>query len=43
MLVKEVVDLMQAAGIDAFIGNASEELALANLVSMPTLVSLACA
>ncbi|EIE21164.1 amidase signature enzyme [Coccomyxa subellipsoidea C-169] len=37
MLVKEVVDLMQAAGIDAFIGNASEELALANLVSMPTL------
>lgn len=39
MLVKEVMDLMQAAGIDAFIGNTSEELALANLASLPTLVS----
>lgn len=36
--MKEVIDLMQAAGIDAFIGNTSEELAMANLVSMPTLV-----
>lgn len=37
-LVQEVVDLMDAAGIDAFIGNTSEELAMANLVSMPTVV-----
>ncbi|BDA44986.1 Glutamyl-tRNA(Gln) amidotransferase subunit A [Coccomyxa sp. Obi] len=37
MLVKEVLDIMQAAGIDAFIGNTSEELAMANLVSLPTM------
>ena len=29
---------MQAAGIDAFIGNTSEELAMANLASLPTVV-----
>ena len=40
MLVKEVLDIMQAAGIDAFIGNTSEELAMANLVSLPTMVCL---
>lgn len=40
MLVKEVLDIMQAAGIDAFIGNTSEELAMANLVSLPTMVWL---
>jgi hypothetical protein len=39
MLVKEVIGLMDAAGIDAFIGNTSEELAMANLVSLPTVVS----
>lgn len=38
--MKEVLDLMQAAGIDAFIGNTSEELAMANLVSLPTMVCL---
>ena len=38
-LLQEVVGLMQAAGIDAFIGNTSEELAMANLASLPTVVS----
>ena len=28
---------MAAAGIDAFIGNTSEELAMANLASLPTM------
>ena len=37
-LLQEVVGLMEAAGIDAFIGNTSEELALANLASLPTVV-----
>ena len=31
---------MAAAGIDAFVGNTSEELAMANLISMPTVVRL---
>ena len=33
---------MAAAGIDAFVGNTSEELAMANLISMPTVVRLPC-
>ena len=36
-LLQEVVGLMLAAGIDAFIGNTSEELAMANLASLPTM------
>ena len=32
---------MDAAGVDAFIGNASEYLAAANLASLPTMVILA--
>ena len=36
-LLQEVVGLMSAARIDAFIGNTSEELAMANLASLPTL------
>ena len=36
-LLQEVVGLMAAAGVDAFIGNTSEELAMANLASLPTM------
>ncbi|CAK0784217.1 hypothetical protein CVIRNUC_007421 [Coccomyxa viridis] len=36
-LLQEVVGLMSKAGIDAFIGNTSEELAMANLASLPTI------
>lgn len=36
ILAREVVGAMQAAGLDAFIGNASEQLAMANLASLPT-------
>ncbi|CAL5229954.1 g13383 [Coccomyxa viridis] len=36
-LLQEVVGLMAEAGIDAFIGNTSEELAMANLASLPTI------
>lgn len=36
-LLQEIVGLMSTAGIDAFIGNTSEELAMANLASLPTM------
>ena len=36
VLAREVVGAMQAAGLDAFVGNASEQLAMANLASLPT-------
>ena len=36
-LLQEIVNLMSTAGIDAFIGNTSEELAMANLASLPTM------
>jgi hypothetical protein len=41
-LLQEVVGLMAAAGVDAFIGNTSEELAMANLASLPTVVRSCC-
>lgn len=36
VLAREVAGAMAAAGLDAFIGNASEQLAMANLASLPT-------
>ncbi|KAK9825906.1 hypothetical protein WJX81_004298 [Elliptochloris bilobata] len=36
VLAREVTGAMAAAGLDAFIGNASEQLAMANLASLPT-------
>ena len=36
-LVMQVLRLMQAAGIDAFIANSTTDLAMSNLVGLPTL------
>jgi hypothetical protein len=39
VLAREVVSAMEAARVDAFVGNASEQLAMANLAGLPTMAA----
>ncbi len=39
VLAREVVGAMEAARVDAFVGNASEQLAMANLAGLPTMAA----